>query len=237
MVSRQPVILQSQQLDFGFYVAVTGPSWTAAYDIHVDTNNAEKPVTLVYKAAIKQYTYEDWTDVPLTLETATPTYGLAVPKLNPWTLSVYRSAPPAPPPPPPPAMIAPPAPMAPPAPGSSVRMRMAPPRSIPPAALVQMSHVMSEVVNKGGGNDAQAGVNATFQVPGLITIPSDGNPHNVTIARLELGAAMSWVGVPKKDVRMRLNAKIKNASQYTLLRGLGSIYVDGSFIAKSDIPG
>ncbi|KAG6806980.1 hypothetical protein H0H93_002137, partial [Arthromyces matolae] len=150
--------------------AVTGPSWTAGYDIHVDTSNAEKPVTLVYKAAIKQYTYEDWTDVPLTLETATPTYGLAVPKLNPWTLSVYRSAPPAPPPPPP-IIIAPPAPMAPPAP--SFRMRTAPPKSIPPAALTQMTHAMSDIVTRGG-NDAQAGVNATFQVPGLITIPSDG---------------------------------------------------------------
>ncbi|KAG6815207.1 hypothetical protein H0H93_010580, partial [Arthromyces matolae] len=89
--------------NIGSHVAVNGASWTAGYDIRVDTSNTEKPVTLIYKAAIKQYTNEDWTDVPLTLETATPTYGLAVPKLNPWTLSVYRPAPP--PTPPAPVMI------------------------------------------------------------------------------------------------------------------------------------
>ena len=31
-------------------------------------------------------------------------------------------------------------------------------------------------------------------------------------------------------------AKIKNASEYTLLSGAGSVYVDGSFISKSTIP-
>lgn len=33
-----------------------------------------------------------------------------------------------------------------------------------------------------------------------------------------------------------LQAKIKNASDYTFLKGQSSIYVDGSFISKSDVP-
>ncbi len=47
---------------------------------------------------------------------------------------------------------------------------------------------------------------------------------------------MSWVVVPKLDKRVHLKAKVKNASEYTLLPGEGSIYVDGSFISKSIIP-
>jgi len=85
--------------------------------------------------------------------------------------------------------------------------------------------------------DASKGnISATFQVPGLIHIPSDGIVHNVTIAKLDLDAKMSWVCVPKKDTKTHLKAKIKNASEYTFLRGQSSIYVDGSFISKSEVP-
>ena len=41
-------------------------------------------------------------------------------------------------------------------------------------------------------------VSATFQAPGLISIPSDGISHDVTIAKLNLDAKMSWVCVPKE---------------------------------------
>ncbi|KAG5351764.1 hypothetical protein C0989_005019 [Termitomyces sp. Mn162] len=95
-----------------------------------------------------------------------------------------------------------------------------------------MYHRGLDVVSSSG----KGNVSATFQVPGLITIPSDGAAHNVTIVELSLGAVMSWVCVPKKDMKVHLNAKIKNASQYTLLRGTGSVYVDGSFISRSEVP-
>jgi hypothetical protein len=49
----------------------------------------DKPITLIYKGSITQDTGEDWNDVPLTLETANPTFGVNVPTLTPWTLSVY----------------------------------------------------------------------------------------------------------------------------------------------------
>lgn len=47
-------------------------------------------------------------------------------------------------------------------------------------------------------------INATFSVPGLITIPSDGVSHNVTISELDLDAGMSWVSVPKKSPKAHL---------------------------------
>jgi hypothetical protein len=48
----------------------------------------------------------------------------------------------------------------------------------------------------------------TFQVPGLISIPSDGNYHNVTIAKLNLDAKMSWVCVPKKGAKTYMNVSL-----------------------------
>jgi hypothetical protein len=47
-------------------------------------------------------------------------------------------------------------------------------------------------------------VSATFRVPGLITIPCDGELHSVTIAQLKLNAAMTWVSVPKEDTKVHL---------------------------------
>jgi hypothetical protein len=95
-------------------------------------------------------------------------------------------------------------------------------------------------------------ITATFSIPGLITIPSDGVSHNVTITELELDAEMSWVSVPKKSAKAHLTvrslpflpwlvfnwvqAKIKNESEYTFLSGIASVYVDGSFISRSDVP-
>jgi len=163
----------------------------------------EKPVTLIYKGSITQSTGEDWDDVPLTLETATPTFGVGVPTLTPWTISVYRpsyahvkykagpgdrfrggsasmlaSAPGAPPP----------APMA---------SRMMDMDVLSSSSEGQMQHRGLQVSSKGN-------VSATFGVPGLINIPSDGVGHSVTIVKLELDATMSWVCVPKKDGKVHL---------------------------------
>ncbi|KAG5728068.1 Protein F37C4.5 [Termitomyces sp. T112] len=76
--------------------AVYSASWTAGYDICVNTHTYKEPVTLIYKASITQSTGEDWADSLLTLETTTPTFGLNIPKLDVWNLSVYKPTPPTP---------------------------------------------------------------------------------------------------------------------------------------------
>ncbi|KAH6888800.1 hypothetical protein BKA70DRAFT_1442861 [Coprinopsis sp. MPI-PUGE-AT-0042] len=47
---------------------------------------------------------------------------------------------------------------------------------------------------------------------------------------------MEWVCVPKRDSRVYLKAKVKNNSEYTLLQGPANIYVDGSLVARSNLP-
>ncbi|KAF8335550.1 hypothetical protein F5887DRAFT_989185 [Amanita rubescens] len=209
--------------------AVANASWSAQYDVRVDTLAKESPVTLIYKAAVTQNTAEDWEDVPLRLETATPTYQVGLPSLSPWTLSIYHPMPP------------------PPGATRAIRSRSA----IPPMKMMRKSvastiegvdvdayeaSALLDMLPRGATVTSKGNVSATFDVPGIITIPSDGAAHNVNIIKLNLEAIMSWVAVPKYDARTRLNAKIKNASEYTLLSGIGSIYVDGSFISKSNIP-
>ncbi|KAF8877365.1 hypothetical protein BD779DRAFT_1677356 [Infundibulicybe gibba] len=196
--------------------AVRNANWKAAYDIRVETDGKETPVTLIYKAMIMQTTGESWSDVPLILETITPTFGVKIPSLSDWNISAsrdqtwkssrrkssYQSVLPVP-----------------------SRFSMA----APPLEPQMMSHRGLDVSSKGN-------VSATFRIPGLISIPSDGGSHNITIVELKLDAIMSWVAVPKRDAKVHLKAKIKNASEYTLLQGSGSVYVDGSFISRSNVP-
>ena len=47
-------------------------------------------------------------------------------------------------------------------------------------------------------------VNASFEVPGLINIPSDGVAHNITVATLKPQAMLKWVCVPSENTRVHL---------------------------------
>ncbi|KAF8959143.1 hypothetical protein BDZ97DRAFT_1839119 [Flammula alnicola] len=223
------------EIKIALIYAVHNATWSAGYDIRVDMQTKDtKPVTLIYKGSITQSTGEDWDDVPLTLETATPTFGVGVPTLTPWTLSIYR-----------PTHFR----------GKALPLRSRPqmmamsamlgsaPGAAPPPQVEDFLLDMSEsdggqqsMQHRGLQVSSKGAVSATFGVPGLISIPSDAVGHSVTIVRLGLEADMSWVCVPKKDSRVHLKAKIKNASEYTLLAGSASVYVDGSFISKSDVP-
>ncbi|KAJ7064632.1 hypothetical protein C8F01DRAFT_1127536 [Mycena amicta] len=225
---------QAGDVEIALIYAVPRATWRAFYDIRVDMNTKDDPITLIYKAAITQKTGESWDDVPLTLETSTPTFGLDIPELQPWNLDIFRFT------------------------AFKSRKRSAAPGSLSmsrPQALLREARkeedesdagVMYDMEVGGGGRDpmsflgasvtSKGNVSATFRVPGRVSIPSDGEAHNFTIVELSLKATMSWVTVPKVDTKAHITARITNASDYTLLAGVASVYVDGSFISRSEVP-
>jgi hypothetical protein len=142
----------------------------------------------------------------MTLETATPTFGINIPHLPPWNLSIFRPV---------------------------VRTRGRGKGGTIKAKSLALSrqhldveeessdHEMSFGLFDGGGGgswhqsmavSSRGSISATFRVPGLITIPSDGASHNVTIAQLKLEASMSWVTVPKVDPKTHL--KVRHACSF-----------------------
>jgi uncharacterized protein (TIGR02231 family) len=193
------------------FTAVNNASWSALYDVRISMSKTNKPVELVYKASITQSTGESWDDVPIILETATPTDNVTVPKLDPWRISVYA------PPPPRPVIV--------PVVTGRCRRRSRSPtvgvyeesdddmgfglfddgpvdESAPPPRMVVPSAL---VVSQGN-------ITATFRVPGKTTVPSDGAVHSVTIAKLDLDAVVEWVAVPKKDPRTHLKVSQTSSS-------------------------
>lgn len=232
------------EVEIALIYAASNATWSAQYDIRVtmQPNSKEKPISLIYKGAITQSTGEDWTDVPITLETAAPTFGAGIPNLYPWTISVARpvfmkkSRPSRG------AAMLSAAARAPSMSGRLFSETYDPTISVDEDATMSRG-MASEFAAGGGGMEhrglevsSKGNITATFSVPGLMNIPSDGVSHNVTIVKLSLDATMEWVAVPKREAKVHLKANIKNASEYTLLRGPSSVYVDGSFIARTNVP-
>jgi len=77
--------------------------------------------------------------------------------------------------------------------------------SIPQSKYDEDGSVSSvPIVNRDFLVSSKGDINASFSVPGLISIPSDDDSHNVTIVELLLDASMSWISIPKKDTKAHL---------------------------------
>ncbi|KAI9510195.1 hypothetical protein F5148DRAFT_995619 [Russula earlei] len=77
----------------------------------------------------------------------------------------------------------------------------------------------------------------TYHVEGASGVPSDGVPHQVSIAVLPFDAKIQHVTVPKVRPVAYLQATVKNTSDYRLLPGAVHAFVDDSFVSKTSIDG
>lgn len=136
---------------------------------------------------------KDWMDVPIKLETAAPTFGVELPSLSRWTVGVYRPV----------ALYKT---------GSGVRPLLSNSsmmhkeskkkrRDSDESSLGTAAPDEAKVTSKGN-------ITATFTIPGLMSIPSDGVAHNVTITQLSLGAEMEWVSIPKLEAKFHLKVRV-----------------------------
>jgi Domain of unknown function (DUF4139) len=127
--------------------------------------------------------------VPITLETASPTFGVAIPSLSRWNLSVYR-----------------------PVIHKAVKNARASSAIFKKSKALEAREESDDDMGFGLFDDGPAvvtskgNITATFTIPGLMSIPSDGVAHNVTIANLSLDAEMEWVSVPKREAKVHLKA-------------------------------
>ncbi|KAF4603028.1 hypothetical protein EYR38_003433 [Pleurotus pulmonarius] len=215
---------QGGEAEIALIYAVPNASWEASYDIRVDMQSKDAPFRVRYKAALSQFTGEDWDNVQLTLDTVNPTFGLAVPSLGVYRLSEEYSRPAMQP------TLGAYGPTIVAVPGSRSSSRSRSPSPIEVRDRPEpMSHATLPAPNFGG-------LSTTYDVPGLITVPDNARAHTVTIADLALDADFSWLVVPKVDLRVYLKARVKNVSEYALVAGPANVYIDGSFVAKSRFP-
>ena len=78
-------------------------------------------------------------------------------------------------------------------------------------------------------------LSTTFEIPTAYSIPSDNNPHKVTIAADLLPVKFEYTSIPKADQKVFLKGKIINTKDYPLLNGEINVFVDNDFINRTSL--
>ncbi|KAG9051257.1 hypothetical protein FS837_010544 [Tulasnella sp. UAMH 9824] len=197
-------------------------SWSPLYDLRakIYADKQEKPsVSLHYRASISQSTGEDWSDVALTLSTASPLHGTEIPTLAPYRIghprTITRTTSKA-------------------AGGGGVRRYKGVHMEM---AKKKRKASYFEVPN---ATVVESATSSTFLIEGLSNIPSSDlgstKAHKVTIAVVDLAAKLEWIAVPKEQTSAFLRCQVKNTSQYPFIDGPSSVFMDNNFVCKSRIP-
>ena len=209
------------QLDLALSYALPGAAWAPAYDARLRTD--ERAVELTYFGVVRNNTGEDWKAVALTLSTARPSMGGGAPELDPWVVDVMQARPMA-------AMrrdkmmmadeaAAPMQEFA----GNFVAKAAAP----APRPIVEAATISAAVESTA--------TSATFKIPVAVTLASDNSTQKVGITTFKLAANLQYQATPKVREAAFLSAYTTNTSDYPLLAGAMYTFLDGTFVATSQL--
>lgn len=193
-----------------------GASWSPVYDAALDTQTGK--ISFTQAAYIRQNTGEDWREAQLTVSTARPGAGAAMPELIPWWIDFYQ----------------PPAPVA-----RELRKSkaeaddmlagvMAPRPEIQFAEEMPMEDMLaaSEVSE----------FSLRYRIPGRVTVPADNSRHRFVLAKQNLESTMSARSAPKLDQRAFLYAEVDYSGESPLLPGPWQLQRDGNFVGTQHNP-
>ena len=211
---------------------VTNASWSSLYHLRVSTE--ENSVQVHYFGQVKQWTGEDWSNTYLSLSTASPSSGGNPPELESHTISRYY----------PPVYKNPPVYnqceyiptiFDPTIEDSYVEGRF---QSMSAdsysGALVPQAMPMRPV--EVSNTQVQTGMFIqTFNVQRPASIPSDSTEHKVSITVIDLKSTFENVCLPEVNTNVYLLAKATNTSDFPLLSGPSSVFMDNNFICKSKL--
>jgi uncharacterized protein (TIGR02231 family) len=197
-------------IDLSYVIGNAG--WSALYDVRLSEVNAAR-LQLTYLGQVTQRTGEDWTDVALTLSTARPALTTVQPELPPWYLGVFTPAPP-------------PLPRA----AAPAVTRAAVPLQAEAAEAVAFSAAVPLEMELQEAQVSAEGASVTFQLAQKVTVPGDGSPHKVTVTTLDLAPKFDYLSVPKLAEAVYRRAKLTNQSDFLLLAGAASLFLDGDFV-------
>ncbi|HEX8982526.1 MAG TPA: mucoidy inhibitor MuiA family protein [Ktedonobacterales bacterium] len=201
-------------LEFDVSYLVFSASWSPRYDARVDTTSGK--VRFSQQAQVRQWSGEDWNGVRLAISTARPSAAVSLPDEVPvWYLE---------------QRLPPPAPYAP-------MRRMAAASSAPtgpleaPAFAMMAPRTAEETYSNLQTPPADvesAGTAQIFRINGGCDIPSDGQPHIVTLGDDDLPSRLEYVVAPVVAPGAHLRAVTLNATGHALPRGALHIFHSGT---------
>ncbi|MGE5222154.1 MAG: mucoidy inhibitor MuiA family protein [Omnitrophica WOR_2 bacterium] len=216
-------VLQAGSLTFDLSYTVSGAGWKPLYDIRlVEIGSSESggpELEISYLGQVTQQTGEAWENTSLSLSTARPALASRLPELDPWYIQPYQ-------PPPPPLPVRP----------AMEPMMM---RVVKQSAAADSEEALGPVPEQEAEHSL-AGVDAsgaaiTYLAPGKTSIPSDGAPHKVNVARFNLQPELDYVSAPRLVQAAYRRAKVTNQSPYIFLPGQVNLFAGDEFIGSTSI--
>lgn len=209
-------------LDLRVSYLAHGVTWSPLYDARAGVS--DNKVELTSYGVIKQTTGEDWEGVVLSLSTAKPSISGQLPYVAPWTLKPHQPRP---------------VPVA-----TQRKMAMAPAAGI---AEVQYepyylstdyesdNAVPQEAAEMAFSDASFKGVSVSYQIPGSVTVKSDGTEHKLPVTSQALEAAFAYSTFPRVSPYAYLGTRVRNAKDLQLLAGEVNIFLDGDYVGRSRI--
>lgn len=201
---------------------VSGASWLPVYEARLTTGNANGGAEIVFtrRAELRQRTGEDWSEVAVELSTTRSAQGTRAPELNPLRIAFYE----------PPvvyeerarAMRQ-----------EAERAARAPALAIAPAApepaadalQKQQAEIQTAAISAGA-------YQASFRVPGRVSIPPDGSSKAVVLTQGKLKPELAARATPELEEKAYLEASFSHEDEAPLLAGEVYLHRDGAYIGK-----
>lgn len=192
--------------------------WVPSYDVRVDSE--KKKVTVRYFGMVSQKTGEDWTGVKVQLSTARPSLGGDPPKLKAWYLDVYSPKPDTF------AHVA-----------RSARMEEMEemPSMIGAGKPGRVQASLDEAAYEGAEVSGGDGAAVVFSTRGLGDVPGDGSNSKLLVMENEFGSEFRYLTIPKLSQHVYLTTKVENTTDYPLLPGNLSLFLDENFVGTSHL--
>jgi uncharacterized protein (TIGR02231 family) len=198
-------------------VAYTVPSagWQPVWDARLDPEAGK--VELAFQGSVWQRTGEDWKDVRLSVSTAQPARGLAVPELQPVYLRKVEPV----------------------AQWRGERAAKSAPAAAPSAPareLADLAAAPEEELELASAEVEEGLLAATFTAPRRESVDGAGKARAVPLSRFPLEAEVSRVAAPRAQAATFLAAKAVNATGFPLLPGTAGVWVGDLFVGRTALP-
>ena len=207
---------------------VGNAGWRPYYDARLETGSTSKPPVLMLtrRATIQQHTGETWTNVALQLSTSQSSGRSSAPTLLPLTVDFE------------------PPPVARPMVGQlntrnkmSAQMQRSAPAASPTVQAEQAQDAGAErKIVESGGQLERTAFQASFGVPGRVTVPNTGEAKRVKLDDQEIKPSLNVRAVPSQDTNAYLYAKLEMPKAAPYLAGPVSLFRDGGFVGTGRLP-
>jgi uncharacterized protein (TIGR02231 family) len=216
---------------------VNGANWQQQYNLRA--NPKQSNVLIEYNAVVNQTSGENWNSVALSLSTAEPTMVAAPPVLEPMLVGLTR-----------------------PVPTQQAEQIFADQlqqyrrgrkdnikKGIAANEELNRWAVQNQVFFFNAGQrqvrefqqklaeiTRTEGISVTYELPGRLTLPSRSDQQLVTIASITAKADFTLIAMPLITDYVYLQAELLNDSDTVLLPGQASMFRNGEFVGKSQLP-